>query len=194
GGSETPAARSSVTTPGVMPLSSKDEHLLGFDRPAGEVLHRAPARALGELCVGDPARVEAAPANSDECVKLRDRAEHRLDVVVARGNLLAALRCGDGVADQEDLELHVGLAGERPGEPEAVVGALAAVGGVVQDDERLHRTASSWTGAIGLGLFPRGDGSLKGRTRSHGSVTCPLSRSRSRPMAMPSWPAWGWSL
>ena len=64
--------------------------------------------------------------------------EHRLDVVVARRHLLAGLGRRHGVADQEDPDLSLRLVDARACEPQAVVGPLGAVRGIVEHEEQLQ--------------------------------------------------------
>jgi hypothetical protein len=89
---------------------------------------------LDQLFGGDAARFHAGPAHADGAAAPGHRAEHHLDVVVALGDLLASLRAGGGVAQQEDANLLAFSLGERAGQPQRVVAALGSVRRIVEDE------------------------------------------------------------
>jgi hypothetical protein len=65
--------------------------------------------------------------------------EHAVEVVVAVGQLLAGESASDGVAEQKHSHLDLVTFALSGREPQRVVGALAAVGLVVDHDQDIHR-------------------------------------------------------
>lgn len=84
----------------------------------------------------DGTRVHARAAESDLRTPLDRASDDAFEVLVAVWCLLPGEPAADRVA--EDADLFAVALGERVCEPEAVVGALGPVRGVVEDDECLH--------------------------------------------------------
>ena len=98
------------------------------------VERRAPSTSK---LLGQAARVQAGPAAAN--LRAAQQAfEHSVEVVVAVGELLTRDGAGHGVADQEDAHLDIVALAQRAREAQRVVGALAAVGLVVDDDQDVH--------------------------------------------------------
>ena len=82
----------------------------------------------------DPHSYRLHPGSAPLLVSLpHDGTEHQLEVVEAGRHLLLRVRGRRRVTDQEDAHFGVRLPGQGAGQARAVVGALAAVGGIVED-------------------------------------------------------------
>lgn len=118
--------------------TSERHHLVGVDCPLCPLVERAASRSIHESIVGDAADVHARAAHPDFGAATHDVRQHLFDVVVPARDALAGLGARAGIPDQEDPDLLALLLSDPAGEPERVVGAFGAIGGVVDDDQGLH--------------------------------------------------------
>lgn len=90
------------------------------------------ASALDELVLADRAGAHTRAAEPEFRAMLDGVDEQLVEVVAAAWRVLTAERARDGVGEQEDTYLFARAPDERVCEPQAVVGALASVCGVVR--------------------------------------------------------------
>ena len=89
-------------------------------------------RTRNESSTRNPARIHARAAHADDATVADDLAEHHLEVVEPRRDLLFVVGGRDGVTDQEDPYLVALLSRQGAGEAGAVIGALAAIRCIVE--------------------------------------------------------------